>query len=655
MAIIISMRKFINGTAGRVFMGLLFLTMFGGIGLSGIIFKFFKGNNFEGIAMVNGVEISRQLFQTAVAQEDRQISHIRQQYGKNADLYMKIMGISPNPQINAANRLIHTELVDQFAQNMSVHIAHGYLEARLADPRFLMQEAGESLPQEVFTPQGTLDIYAALEYLKGTGQMPALEKQLEDKLKKQFAVLMLQSAFFVPSYMIKALYAEQKLAKKFSYQTFSLDTFLASEKTKGATDGQLKAFYNDQNKLAKSYWTAETRTAILWTFSPEDFGVTVEKSELDAYYGKNKSTRFVKDPLQIKVREIVFDDVAGKGLKALAEEATMVRGQLTEAPTAFEKLAKECSSNKKTATNGGLVDFFKRGTHEKEYEKAAFKLKEDGEISPVVQVEKGFVILQRVARKDSTFETFDAVKDTIEKTLLEQKFKSEFTRQANQLSRQENPQEARDTFVSAHHGTRTTMPNVKRDSQDPIEQRLFALRNEGDFNAFVMNDKGIIVQLETRKKTEEAPFDTVKAKVAADFYEAQATKALEAAVKEAKSNVLKNKAFAPVDGGKISSTQWVKMDDEKQIKELAEIGFSEECFSLDWQGAVLSSFSPKNGIVIRLEQLEEIEENEFKEKKPEILKMVFERNNAVFSQAFIASLFRTATIKVNNSISPVKD
>ena len=655
MAIIISMRKFIKGTAGRIFMGLLFLTMFGGIGLSGILFKFFKGNNFEGIALVNGVEITRQVFQQAVAQEDRQISHIRQQYGKNADLYMKVMGINPNPQINAANRLIHTELVDQFAHNMNIHIAHGYLEARLADPRFLMQEAGEILPQEAFTPQGTLDIYAALEYLKSTGQMPALERQLEDKLKKQFAVLMLQSAFFVPSYTVKQMYIEQKLAKKFSYQTFSLDTFLVAEKTKGATDAQLKAFFNEQNKLAKRYWTAEKRSAALWTFSPENFGVTVEKNELDAYYGKNKSTRFVKDPLQVKVREIVFDDVAGKGLKALAEEAATVRSQLTENPTAFEKLAKECSSNKKTASNGGLVDFFKRGTHEKEYEKAAFKLKEDGEISPVVQVEKGFIILQRVARKDATFETFDAVKETIEKTLLEQKFKSEFTRQANQLSRQENPHEARDAFIAAHNGVKTMMPNVKKDSTDPIEQRLFALRNEGDFNAFVMNGNGIIVQLETRVKTEEAPFETVKAKVAADFYEAQATKALEAAVKEAKNYVLKNKTFAPIDGGKISSTQLVKMDDEKQIKELAEIGFSEECFGLDWPGAVLASFSPKNGIVIRLDEIEEIQENEFKEKKSELLKAIFERNNTFFSQAFIASLFRTATIKVNDSISRVKD
>lgn len=652
MAIIISMRKFIKGTTGRVFMGLLFLTMFGGIGLSGILFKFFRGNNFDGIALVNGVEISRQLFQQAVGQEDRQISLIRQQYGKNADLYMKVMGINPNPQINAAQRLIHTELVDQFAQNMNIHIAHGYLEARLAEPRFLMQEVGEFLPREVFTAQGNLDIYAALEFLKNTGQMPALEKQLEDKLKKQFSVLMLQSAFFIPSYAIKQAYAEQKLAKKFSYQTFSFDTFLKSEKTKGASDDQLKSFYNEQNKLTKRYWTAETRDAAIWTFSPQNFGITVERSELEAYYNKNKSTRFVKDPLQVQVREIVFDDIAGKGLKTLAEEANTVRAKLAEDPTAFEKLAKEYSSSK-TAQKGGLVEFFKRGTHEKEYEKTAFKLKEDGEISPVVQVEKGFIILQRVARKDATFDSFDAVKETIEKILLEQKFKAEFTRQANQTSRQENPQEAREDFVTAHHGVKTTIRHVKKDTEGLIEQRLFSLRNTGDFTAFVMNGDGVIVQLEERIKPEQATFDSVKAKVATDYYEAQATKALENAVKEARSHVLKNGSFAPIDGGKIGTTPFVKLDDEAKLKELAEMGFPEGCFYLDWEGAV--SYSLKNGIVIRLDEIEEIKENELQEKKPEILKMVFERNNAVFSQAFIASLFRTATIKLNDSISRLKD
>lgn len=655
MAIIISLRKIIKGTAGRIFMGFLFLAMFGGIGISGILLKYLKGDTVDGIAKVNGVEITRQLFQKTVAQEDRQISYIRQQYGKNADLYMKMMGINPNPQQNALNRLVHTELVDQFARSLNIHIAHGYLEARLADPRFLMEEAGEILPQEVFTQKGSIDIYAALEYLKGTGQMEALEKRLEAKLTKQFGVLMLQSAFFVPSYMIKQMYVEEKLAKKFSYQTFSFDAFFSAEKAKGVTDEQLKAFYTEQNKEGRRYWAPEKRSASIWTFLPNDYGITVDASEVEAYYGKNKSTRFVKDPMQVKVREIVFDQVSEKGLTALKEEADKVYAQALENPAKFEALAKEYSSNKKTAAHGGVVEFFKRGTHEKEYEKAAFKLKEDGEISPVVQTEKGFIILQRVARKDATFQTFDAAKKEIEKTLLEQKFKSEFTRQASQLMRQDKPQEARDAFAAAHNGTKTTMRDVKKESEDVMEHRLFALKNDGDFNAFILNNKGIILQLDGKTKAEQIPFATVKEKVTVDYYEGQATKALEKAVKEAKKHVLKKNSFASVDGAKISSTGFVKMDDEAKIKELLEMGFPADTIALDWKGAVLSSFSSKSGIVVKLDEIEELGESDFNEKRPEILKAVFERNNTLFSHAFIASLFRTATIKVNDSISRVKD
>lgn len=655
MAIIISLRKVIKGTAGRIFMGFLFLAMFGGLGLSRVLLKYLGGGSIEGIAEVNGVEVSRQLFQKTVAQEDRKLSHIRQQYGKNADLYMRMAGINSDPQINALNTLIHAEIMEQFAQGLSVHIAHGYLEARLADPRFLLEEAGELLPQEVFTKQGSLDTFAALEYLKGTGQMPVLEKVMKEKLTKQFAILMLQSGFFVPSYDIRQIYIERKLAKKFSYQTFSFDVFFATEKTKGATDEKLKAFYNEQNKLSRRYWTSEKRDASIWTFVPTEYGITVEESEMDAFYQKNRSTRFIKDPVQIQVREIVLNDVENKGLKALAQQATEIHTQLAQDPTQFEKLAKEHSMNKKTASQGGLGEFFKRGTHEKEYEKAAFKLKQDGEVSPVVPVEKGFVIVQRVARKDASFQSFENVKEDIRKILLEQKFKTEFTKLASQLSRQEKPHEARDAFTASHNGTKTTMRQVKRETEDQLEQRLFALRNEGDFTTFISNGKGIILQLDGKTKSEQAPFDTVKAAVANDFYEDQATKALEAAVKQAKATVLKTGSLAPVDGGKISSTVFIKMDDEKEIKALADAGFPQESMELDWKGAVLATFSPKNGIVVRLDDIEEAQEDDFTEKRPELLRAIFERSNSVFTHAFIASLFRTATIKVDDSISRVKD
>lgn len=655
MAIIVSLRKAIKGPVGKILMGGIFLTMFGGFGLSKIFLKFFKGGTFEGVALVNGIDISRQSFQTAVAQEDQRISAVRQQYGEHADLYMKIMGMSTDPQVNALNALIHGAVMEDFVEKLQLHLSHGYLEARLADPRFLVNEFGHLLPRETFLKDGSVDTYAVLEFLKQTGQMDAIEQELKAKLIKQFAILMMQSGFFVPSFMIKQMYVEQKLGKKFSYQTFALDTFIQKERTAGATDEQLKAFYDEQNKLSKRYWTPEQRSGNKWTFTPDHYGITIDASDIDAYYAKNKATRFVKEPVQIQVREIVFGDLVKRGLTTVQEEAQKVYAELMQNPADFEKIAKEHSTHKETGSKGGLVEWFKRGAKDKAYEKAAFKLKEDGEISPIFESKDTLVILQRVARKEATFEPLEKVRPDIVKILTDQKFRSEFTRQANQISRQDDVQNALKGFAQLHKGTETSLKEVKKDAADMVAQRLFVLKNDGDLSVFVQDGKGVIVQYTGKTPSKPAVFEKIFTEVASDYYEAQATKALEAAVKKAKEQSLLQKKIVLVDGGKISSTDWVKADDTKMLEKLVEQGFPQGFMELDWEGAVLSNFNKNGGIVLRLDETEEFNEEALEEQKQTILKQVFERNSGLFSQAFIASLFRNATIKVNDELSRVKD
>ncbi len=655
MAIIVSLRKAIKGPVGKILMGGIFITMFGGFGLSRIFLKFFKGSSFEGVALVNGIDISRQSFQAAVAQEDQRISAIRQQYGEHADLYMNIMGMNTDPQVNALNALIHGAVMEDFAEKLQLHLSHGYLEARLADPRFLMNEFGHLLPRETFLKDGGIDTYAVLEFLKQTGQMEAIEEQLREKLIKQFAILMLQSGFFVPSFMIKQMYVEQKLGKKFSYQTFTLATFIQKERTAGATDEQLKAFYDEQNKLSRRYWIPELRSGNKWTFSADQYGITIDASDVDAYYAKNKATRFVKEPVQIQVREIVFGDLVKRGRATVQEEAEKVYAELMQNPADFEKLAKANSTDKESGAKGGLVEWFKRGAKDKAYEKGAFKLKEDGEISPLVETKDALVILQRVARKEATFEPLEKVRADIVKILTDQKFRTEFTRQANQLSRQDDTQNALKGFVQLHKGVESSLNEVKKDTADIVSQRLFVLKNDGDLSVFVQDGKGVIVQFAGKTPSKAAVIEKVFNEVASDYYEAKATKALEAAVKKAKEQTLAQKKLVSVDGGKISSTEWIKADDTKMLEKLVEQGFPQGFMELDWEGAVLSNFNKDGGVVLRLDETEEFKEEALEEQKQGMLKQVFERNSGLFSQAFIASLFRNATIKVNDELSRVKD
>ena len=655
MAIIVSLRKVIRGSLGKVLMIGLFLTMFGGFGLSKIFLKIFKTDSFDGVALVNTTDISRQAFQVAVAQEDQRIQAIRQRYGKNSDLYMRVIGIQSDPQVNALNAVIHAALLEEFAEKLGVHVSQGYIEAQFANPHFLMNEFGHLLPREVFSKDGSIDTYAVLQFLKQTGQMSAIELELKKKLAKQFAVSMVHSTFFVPSFMIKQMYVEQKLGKKFSYQKFSLDTFLQKERAVGATDEQLKAFYNEQNKISKRYWSAEKRSGQQWVFSASDYGITVEPAEIEAYYAKNKSLRFIKDPVQIKVREIVFGNVVERGLATVQEEARSVQKQLMENPDHFEKYAREYSTEKTTATKGGLVDWFKRGQKDKEYEKAAFKLKENDEISPVVELDNALVILQRVDRKEATFQPLELVKNDIKKALVDQKFRVEFNREAHQVVRQDNDKKGLQEFVFAHKGAALDLENITKNVENLVSQRLFALKNVGDLAVFMQEGKGIILQYKNKKQAAMIPFEEIKNTIASDYYESKATKALEAAVKKAKEQSILQKKMVQVEGGTIAFTDWVTLQDEKKIEELIKLGFPKQFIELDWLGAVTSSLSEDGGTVVRLDEIEEFKQEKLEEQQQSLLKDVFERTSTLFSQAFIASLFRNATIKVNNELSRVKD
>ncbi len=66
----------------------------------------------------------------------------------------------------------------------------------------------------------------------------------------------------------------------------------------------------------------------------------------------------------------------------------------------FEKLAREFSSDKKTAKKGGYLGFFGIGEYESSFEDAAFALKKDGDFSEPIQTSTGWHIIKRVSRPE---------------------------------------------------------------------------------------------------------------------------------------------------------------------------------------------------------------------------------------------------------------
>ena len=106
-------------------------------------------------------------------------------------------------------------------------------------------------------------------------------------------------------------------------------------------------------------------------------------------------------------------------LKAM-EKMKNIQQKVEANPEKFAELAKKYSEDT-TASKGGFIDYFKRGTYDADIEKEAFKLKEKNQISSVISTKEGLVIIQLVDRKAAKDKPFSSVRDEIVKSLRQKK------------------------------------------------------------------------------------------------------------------------------------------------------------------------------------------------------------------------------------------
>jgi len=152
--------------------------------------------------------------------------------------------------------------------------------------------------------------------------------------------------------------------------------------------------------------------------------IKVSESEKKGYYKKNKDTRFTT-PERVRAREI---------LVTTKEEAESLRAKIISESLPFDSVAKETSKapNKKS---GGDMGYFKRGTHPKEIEDVAFRLKV-GEISAPIETKDGFVLLKVEDKKPTEVRTYDKVNKEIENTLRQEKTEKLFKKVSEDLKKQ---------------------------------------------------------------------------------------------------------------------------------------------------------------------------------------------------------------------------
>ncbi len=132
--------------------------------------------------------------------------------------------------------------------------------------------------------------------------------------------------------------------------------------------------------------------------------VTVTPREVAQYFSRVPKDSLPYFSTEVEVGQIVIPaQVNEKAKQAVMAKLNDIRGQVL-AGADFATLAKQYSEDPGSGKEGGYLGFFGRGELVPEYEAAAMKL-EPGQMSPVVQSQFGFHLIQFIERKGTKYST----------------------------------------------------------------------------------------------------------------------------------------------------------------------------------------------------------------------------------------------------------
>lgn len=152
-------------------------------------------------------------------------------------------------------------------------------------------------------------------------------------------------------------------------------------------------------------------------------GLKISDEEAKKFYDSNPA--MFKQPERVHARHIL---VSGD------EELAKVQEEL-KAGKSFDAVAKEFSRDPGSAANGGDLGEFPRGMMVPEFEKAAFALKNPGDVSEPVKTQFGWHIIKLEERIPESVMPFEQVKDRLTNELKDQKTQTLLQDKAKELEK----------------------------------------------------------------------------------------------------------------------------------------------------------------------------------------------------------------------------
>jgi len=273
------------------------------LGLSMFVGSLFRrfGRNPQAVPeVVNGYQITNWELRRRVDHENQRINMIRRQYGSQADLVLRMQGMSEtNVQEHALAALRQQKLLTYAADQLGIDISPEYVGHKLGDKNFMLVTMGDYIyPNMVRDDMINYD--ALYKVLQRQGVSPACFETVVDERLKGVAVLnVANGGMYVPKSDLIDTYNSYYRRKKFFVVKVPLAAYTKQLEVKPVEEAALKSFYaSTQNNYIKP----AKRSGVYWTFpnGSEQFKndamavVNGDAAAFEAFVSKHKG---VKHPM----------------------------------------------------------------------------------------------------------------------------------------------------------------------------------------------------------------------------------------------------------------------------------------------------------------------------------------------------------------------
>lgn len=335
-------------------------------------------------------------------------------------------------------RLVRAQVLDLAWRDLGLNVSDQRLARYLQENETIASLRG---------PDGKLDMAAYRQLLAAQDMTPEIfEARVRANLSEQQVLLGIENGSFSPESLSKIAFNALLEQREIKLAQFKPADFV-SQVTVNEAD--IQDFYQRNLKKFQLPERADVEYLVLDTAALQK-NITLTPAELRTYYDQNRSQ--FSDGGQRRASHIlltVASGVSAPDKQKIRQKADQLHAQVMAAPQKFAELAKTHSQDPGSASQGGDLGFFGRGMMVKPFEQAAFDTAK-GAISPVVESEFGFHIIQVTDVKEENQRSFEQVQSEIEATLKKQRADKQLAELAEPFSNMVYEQADSLPAVAAH-------------------------------------------------------------------------------------------------------------------------------------------------------------------------------------------------------------